>query len=393
MLDFTAPTCGPEHPAAIAAGVPSVVGTTGWDTEEVDSSTHAPGLPVFYAANFSIGGVLMMRFAGEASRLLDGAEIVELHHADEAGCALRARPRRRRPRCEGDVPIHSVRLPGPRLPPGGDFRGRGRPSRSATTLPPRGVSRRAPGTLEARRVSAGPHLRPRRPPLVRSSSRRVEHRRRRALPCFARATPRRCSTRRPSLVDEFLPYWAELWPSGLALARALPLRGSRGWRVIELGAGLGVPSLVAAARGARGDRDRLGGGLGRAARSGTPPATGCPAIAPIIADWGLVLRRRLRRAGPRRRPALRGAERRAAARTAAVARRPGAARRPRPALRGRLPPARPRAVGDTTRSPTASIRYGSCKKKIRCISNVEPQCATGVRNEAARTIDRCSAAS
>jgi predicted nicotinamide N-methyase len=49
--------------------------------------------------------------------------------------------------------------------------------------------------------------------------------------------------------DEFMPYWAELWPAGLALARALPERLD-GVRVVELGCGLGVPSLVAAARGA-----------------------------------------------------------------------------------------------------------------------------------------------
>ena len=46
-----------------------------------------------------------------------------------------------------------------------------------------------------------------------------------------------------------MPYWAELWPSGLALARALPPRLD-GLRVVELGCGLGVPSLTAAARGA-----------------------------------------------------------------------------------------------------------------------------------------------
>jgi predicted nicotinamide N-methyase len=50
--------------------------------------------------------------------------------------------------------------------------------------------------------------------------------------------------------DEFMPYWAELWPAGLALAEALPARLD-GVRVIELGCGLAVPSLVAAARGAR----------------------------------------------------------------------------------------------------------------------------------------------
>ena len=49
--------------------------------------------------------------------------------------------------------------------------------------------------------------------------------------------------------DEFMPYWAELWPAGLALAAALP-DDLTGVRVVELGCGLGVPSLVAAARGA-----------------------------------------------------------------------------------------------------------------------------------------------
>ena len=49
--------------------------------------------------------------------------------------------------------------------------------------------------------------------------------------------------------DEFLPYWAELWPAALALAHALPARFD-GVRVVELGCGLGVPSLVASARGA-----------------------------------------------------------------------------------------------------------------------------------------------
>jgi predicted nicotinamide N-methyase len=48
--------------------------------------------------------------------------------------------------------------------------------------------------------------------------------------------------------DEFLPYWAELWPASIALAAALP--EVAGLRVVELGCGLGVPSLVAAARGA-----------------------------------------------------------------------------------------------------------------------------------------------
>jgi predicted nicotinamide N-methyase len=50
--------------------------------------------------------------------------------------------------------------------------------------------------------------------------------------------------------DEFLPYWAELWASGVALAGAVGDLDLRGARVLELGAGLGLPSLAAALRGA-----------------------------------------------------------------------------------------------------------------------------------------------
>jgi predicted nicotinamide N-methyase len=49
--------------------------------------------------------------------------------------------------------------------------------------------------------------------------------------------------------DEYLPYWADLWPASRALADVLPV-DLLGQRVVELGCGLGVPSLVAAARGA-----------------------------------------------------------------------------------------------------------------------------------------------
>jgi predicted nicotinamide N-methyase len=48
--------------------------------------------------------------------------------------------------------------------------------------------------------------------------------------------------------DEFLPYWAELWPATRALVEALP--EVSGLRVVEIGCGLGVPALVAASRGA-----------------------------------------------------------------------------------------------------------------------------------------------
>jgi predicted nicotinamide N-methyase len=51
--------------------------------------------------------------------------------------------------------------------------------------------------------------------------------------------------------EEFLPYWAELWPSALALARAVATRPLEGARVVELGCGLALPSIAAALGGAR----------------------------------------------------------------------------------------------------------------------------------------------
>ena len=51
--------------------------------------------------------------------------------------------------------------------------------------------------------------------------------------------------------DEFMPYWAELWPSALALARVIGTRQLKGARTLEIGCGLGLPSLGAAAAGGR----------------------------------------------------------------------------------------------------------------------------------------------
>jgi predicted nicotinamide N-methyase len=51
--------------------------------------------------------------------------------------------------------------------------------------------------------------------------------------------------------EEFLPYWAELWPSAVELARAVAERDVAGLRVVELGCGLALPSIVAALDGAR----------------------------------------------------------------------------------------------------------------------------------------------
>ncbi len=51
-------------------------------------------------------------------------------------------------------------------------------------------------------------------------------------------------------VDERLPYWADLWPSARALARRLAAEPAPGGRVLELGSGVGLPSLALLWRGA-----------------------------------------------------------------------------------------------------------------------------------------------
>jgi 4-hydroxy-tetrahydrodipicolinate reductase len=108
MVDFTRPDAALGNVrAAIDAGVPSVVGTSGWDTAQVADAPVA----VFYAPNFAIGAVLMMRFAEEAAHYLRHAEIVELHHATKVD-APSGTAKATAERMGGGVPIHSVRLPG-----------------------------------------------------------------------------------------------------------------------------------------------------------------------------------------------------------------------------------------------------------------------------------------
>src|SRR5207249_2886784 len=83
LVDFTAPAAVVGNlEAALAAGVPAVVGTSGWESEHgrIDALAAERGVVVFYAPNFAVGAVLMTRFAAEAARYLPRAEIVELHH-------------------------------------------------------------------------------------------------------------------------------------------------------------------------------------------------------------------------------------------------------------------------------------------------------------------------
>jgi 4-hydroxy-tetrahydrodipicolinate reductase len=113
MVDFTVPgTAIANARSALAAGVHVVIGTTGFDVDELRG---AGGANVFVAPNFAIGAVLMMRFATEAARHMAKAEIVELHHDRKldrpSGTA--ARTAALMTEAGGrEVPVHSVRLPG-----------------------------------------------------------------------------------------------------------------------------------------------------------------------------------------------------------------------------------------------------------------------------------------
>jgi len=143
VVDFT-------HPAAVMDnvrwcvehGLNVVVGTSGFAEDrlaQVRSWTdQAPAVRVVIAPNFSVGAVLMMRFAAQAARFFESAEVIELHHAAKldapSGTALRtagligeARAKaglgappdatsREMPGARGasvdDVHVHSVRLAG-----------------------------------------------------------------------------------------------------------------------------------------------------------------------------------------------------------------------------------------------------------------------------------------
>src|SRR5215218_855066 len=112
MVDFTAPDVVVGNiESALEAGVPCVIGTSGWDTERVEQKALDAGLPVFYAPNFAIGAVLMMRYASEAAKHIARAEIVELHHETKVD-APSGTANATAEAMGGGVPIHSVRLPG-----------------------------------------------------------------------------------------------------------------------------------------------------------------------------------------------------------------------------------------------------------------------------------------
>lgn len=140
-VDFTNPSVVYGNTMAmIEAGCRPVIGTTGLTPEqlqEIDQALKSKGLGGMVVPNFAIGAVLMMKFAQEAARYFDHAEIIELHHNKKAdapsGTALKTAELMRQsqpkfgptnaPEKEviagargatdpANIHIHSVRLPG-----------------------------------------------------------------------------------------------------------------------------------------------------------------------------------------------------------------------------------------------------------------------------------------
>jgi 4-hydroxy-tetrahydrodipicolinate reductase len=97
--------------AAAERGLPSVVGTTGFDRAAVDALAREHGVACFHAPNFALGAVLMMRFAAEAAKLMPRAEIVELHNEAKRD-APSGTAKATAELLGGEPAIHSVRLPG-----------------------------------------------------------------------------------------------------------------------------------------------------------------------------------------------------------------------------------------------------------------------------------------
>jgi 4-hydroxy-tetrahydrodipicolinate reductase len=139
-VEFTTPaTVHDNVRSCIESGIHCVVGATGLtdaQLHELDELADEKGVGVFVAPNFALGAVLMMKFAAEAARFFDWAEIVERHHERKldapSGTALRTADMMGRARSgpwerstgtnelipgargadASGVRIHSIRLPG-----------------------------------------------------------------------------------------------------------------------------------------------------------------------------------------------------------------------------------------------------------------------------------------
>ncbi len=137
-LEFSVPDAVFANTTALlAAGVPTVVGATGLAEPQVDelrATAAAADVGLVVVPNFALGAVLLMRFAAEAARYYEHAEVIEMHEkgkvdapsgtalrtaslmANAPGSALKAPPgagqASRGLTADGAVTVHSVRLPG-----------------------------------------------------------------------------------------------------------------------------------------------------------------------------------------------------------------------------------------------------------------------------------------
>lgn len=120
LVDFTGrPAAQNAAIASVRAGVRTIAGSSEWnDAERADlaSECEARGGTALIVPNFAIGAVLMMRFAQEATKYFQGAEIVEMHRAEKrdkpSGTAAATARKMKAGGFDGEVAIHSVRLPG-----------------------------------------------------------------------------------------------------------------------------------------------------------------------------------------------------------------------------------------------------------------------------------------
>ncbi len=137
MVDFTTPQAVfANAKIIIEQNARPVIGTTGLGTdqiEELKAQCEKKQLGGIIAPNFSMGALLMMKFAAEAARFLNHSEIIEMHHPQKldapSGTAIKTaqmmaaanptskettqtKPSSARGENHHGIPIHSLRLPG-----------------------------------------------------------------------------------------------------------------------------------------------------------------------------------------------------------------------------------------------------------------------------------------
>ena len=136
VIDFTLPNAVFDNTKTIiAAGARPVIGTSGLTPAQIEQLTaqcQEKKLGGIIAPNFSLGAVLMMKYAKDAAHYFPDAEIIEMHHAQKVDApsgtatktaqmmtearSIKNQPKPSKDRARGDdqhgVTIHSVRLPG-----------------------------------------------------------------------------------------------------------------------------------------------------------------------------------------------------------------------------------------------------------------------------------------